>query len=73
MLHLLLNKHFTLHATHSQKNNYKHTVKELENCRKREKDVENSQIDSYKYEQRSALLWYITTATMYTKNVDFSS
>jgi hypothetical protein len=27
MLHLLLNKHFTLHATHSQRNNYKHAVK----------------------------------------------
>jgi len=24
-------------------------VKELENCRKREKDEENPQIDSYKY------------------------
>jgi len=48
MLQLLLNKHFTLHATHSQRNNYKHAVKELENCRKREKEEENSQIDSYK-------------------------
>jgi len=64
-----LNKHFTLHATHSQRNIYSHTVKELENCRKREKDEENSQIDSYKYEQRSALLRYITAATRYTKKI----
>jgi len=49
LLQLLLNQHFTLHATHSQRNNYNHMVKELENCRKREKDEENPQIDSYKY------------------------